>query len=77
VTKSLPTVTSDRPTQQIYQQALRDHLRGMSMQERVTQLEKTLAPATMGTCFGTLRTVLRSPMQTRLIAIDPTGGVTA
>jgi integrase len=51
-----------------------DHL---SIQEWVTELSKTLAPATVGKCFGTLRTILRSAMRARLIAVDPTEGVTA
>jgi integrase len=51
-----------------------DHL---SVQEWVTQLGKTLAPATVGKCFGALRTVLRSAMRARLIAVDPTDGVRA
>ncbi|HJT04519.1 MAG TPA: tyrosine-type recombinase/integrase [Pseudonocardiaceae bacterium] len=51
-----------------------DHL---SVQEWVTGLSKTLAPATVGKCFGTLRTILRSAMRARLIAVDPTEGVTA
>ncbi len=51
-----------------------DHL---SVQEWVTQLGKTLAPATVGKCFGALRIILRSAMRGRLIAIDPTDGVTA
>jgi integrase len=51
-----------------------DHL---SVQEWVTGLSKTLAPATVGKCFGTLRTILRSAMRARLIAVDPTEGVVA
>ena len=51
-----------------------DHL---SVQEWVTQLGKTLAPTTVGKCFGALRTILRSAMRSRLIAIDPTEGVRA
>lgn len=51
-----------------------DHL---SVQEWVTGLSKTLAPATVGKCFGTLRTILRSAMRARLIAADPTEGVIA
>jgi integrase len=51
-----------------------DHL---SVQEWVTQLGKTLAPTTVGKCFGALRTILRSAMRTRLITVDPTDGVTA
>ncbi len=51
-----------------------DHL---SVQEWVTQLGKTLAPATVGKCFGALRTVLRSAMRARLLAVVPTDGVRA
>lgn len=51
-----------------------DHL---SVQEWVTQLGKTLAPATVGKCFGALRTVRRSAMRARLIAVDPNDGVRA
>lgn len=42
-----------------------DHL---SVPEQVTQLGKTLTLATLGKHFSTLRTVLRSAMQGRLIA---------
>jgi integrase len=51
-----------------------DHL---SVQEWVTELGKTLAPATVGKCFGALRTVLRSAVRARLISVDPTDGVRA
>ena len=51
-----------------------DHL---SVQEWVTELGKTLAPATVGKCFGTLRGILRSAIRARLIVVDPTDGVTA
>ena len=51
-----------------------DHL---SVQEWVTGLSKTLAPATVGKCFGTLCTIVRSAMRARLVAVDPTEGVTA
>lgn len=51
-----------------------DHL---SVQKWVTQLEKTLAPATVGKCYSTFRTVLRSAMRARLISVDPTDGVVA
>lgn len=50
-----------------------DHL---SVQEWVTQLGKTLAPATVGKCFSALRTILRSAVRARLITVDPTAGVT-
>jgi len=51
-----------------------DHL---SVQEWVTQLGKTLAPATVGKCFGALRAILRSAVRGRLITVDPTDGVAA
>lgn len=51
-----------------------DHL---SVQEWVTQLGKTLAPTTVGKCFGALRIILRSAIRARLIAVDPTDGVIA
>ncbi|MGH3814567.1 MAG: tyrosine-type recombinase/integrase [Pseudonocardiaceae bacterium] len=51
-----------------------DHL---SVQEWVTKLGKTLAPATVAKCFGTLRAILRSAIRGRLIAVDPTDGVVA
>jgi len=51
-----------------------DHL---TVQEWVTELGKTLAPATVAKCFGTLRSILRSAIRAKLIATDPTEGVTA
>lgn len=51
-----------------------DHL---SVQEWVTQLGKTRAPATVGKCFGMLRAILRSAMRARLISVDPSDGVVA
>lgn len=51
-----------------------DHI---AVQVWVTTLGKTLAPATVAKCFGVVRAVLRSAMRSRLIAVDPTDGVTA
>ena len=51
-----------------------DHL---SVQEWVTELGKTLAPATVAKCYGTLRAVLRSAIRAKLIAADPTEAITA
>lgn len=50
-----------------------DHL---AVQEWVTTLGKASAPATVAKCFGVLRQILRSAVRERLIALDPTEGVT-
>jgi integrase len=48
----------------------------MAVQGWVTDLGKRLAPATVAKCFGVLRLILRSALRARLIATDPTEGVT-
>ena len=49
----------------------------LAIQEWVTELGKTLAPATVAKCYGTLRAILRSAIRAKLIGTDPTEGVTA
>jgi len=54
-----------------------DRIDHMAVQRWVTGLGSTLAPATVGKCFGVLRAVLRAAVRARLVAADPTEGVTA
>lgn len=51
-----------------------DHL---AVQEWVTEFGRTRAPTTVAKCYGTLRAILRSAIHAKLIATDPTEGVTA
>jgi integrase len=50
-----------------------DHL---AVQEWVRELSAHLAPATVAKCYGTLSLVLRSAVRSRMIALDPSEGVT-
>ncbi|MEO3747056.1 tyrosine-type recombinase/integrase [Plantactinospora sp. B5E13] len=49
-----------------------DHL---AVQEWVTDLRRTLAPATVAKCYGLLSMVLQTAIRARLIAVNPTEGV--
>jgi integrase len=48
----------------------------MAVQEWVSALAQRLAPASVAKCYSAFRSVLRSAMRSRLIAVDPTDGVT-
>lgn len=50
-----------------------DHL---AVQRWVTELSATLAPATVRKCYSTLSLVLRAAVRSRLLALDPSEGVT-
>ncbi len=50
-----------------------DHL---AVQEWVRELSGSLAPATVAKCYSTLSLVLRSAVRSRLLALDPSEGVT-
>lgn len=49
----------------------------LAIQEWVRELSEQLAPATVAKCLSTLSKVLRSAVRSRLIAVDPSEGVTA
>lgn len=48
----------------------------MAIQQWVSELSRQMSPASVAKCFGILRAVLRSAVRSRLIAFDPTEGVT-